>query len=282
MWIKRKLPAARTIWVRRHGALFLAGLLCLAAGFLRPSLAQDVAANDAPQVLSAEDVTVVELFTSQGCSSCPPADAFLKELADRPDIVALSFHVDYWNSPSWSDPYSQRAFSQRQKAYQEALDASVIYTPQIVVQGQMAAPGGRRSDILNAIEATNSNNGPSIALSGRPGGHIRVDLTKAETAHATGTVYAAVFRAKATTRILGGENRGRTLSNVHVVESLTVVGSYDGQARSLEIDSRQFGATAESGVAVFLQLGRTGSIVAASQMIPGSDKTTLTMRTSGD
>ena len=87
---------------------------------------------------------VVELFTSQGCSRCPPADAYLAELARRPDIVALSFHVDYWNYVGWRDPFSSTRWSKRQRDYGASLNRRFVYTPQIVVDGRDESIGSRR------------------------------------------------------------------------------------------------------------------------------------------
>src|SRR5256885_1258006 len=88
-----------------------------------------------------EPATVVELFTSQGCSSCPPADAVLTELAKRRDVVALSFHVDYWDNLGWKDPLASAAFTSRQRGYRAALGLCQIYTPQMVIGGTAEMPG---------------------------------------------------------------------------------------------------------------------------------------------
>src|SRR5215831_6029686 len=101
-------------------------------------LAVILAATGAPAAVRAEDatrLTVVELFTSQGCSSCPPADAYLGELAGRSDVIALAFHVDYWNYIGWMDPFSSKHMTQRQKDYQRTLNQRYVYTPEMVVNG---------------------------------------------------------------------------------------------------------------------------------------------------
>ena len=100
---------------------------------------------------AAERPIVVELFTSEGCSSCPPADALLAELASRPDVLALSFHVDYWDRLGWKDPFSSAAATDRQRNYANLLRTGTVYTPQIVVDGRWQAVGSDRDEVEQAI-----------------------------------------------------------------------------------------------------------------------------------
>src|ERR1700730_6696553 len=103
-------------------------------------------------VEAGERPIVVELFTSEGCSSCPPADALLAELAGRPDVRALSFHVDYWDRLGWKDPYSSRAATDRQNRYATLLALPTVYTPQIVVDGKWEAVGSDRAEVERVLE----------------------------------------------------------------------------------------------------------------------------------
>src|SRR6266436_3034015 len=101
---------------------------------------------------AGERPIVVELFTSEGCSSCPPADALLAERASRPDVLALSFHVDYWDRLGWKDPFSSREATERQNRYATLLDLATVYTPQIVVDGRWQAAGSDRADVERALD----------------------------------------------------------------------------------------------------------------------------------
>src|SRR5215471_7010263 len=100
---------------------------------------------------AAERPTLVELFTSEGCSSCPPADALLAELAARPEVLALSFHVDYWDRLGWQDPYSSADATRRQHGYADLLGLATVYTPQIVVDGRWQAVGSDRAEVEQAL-----------------------------------------------------------------------------------------------------------------------------------
>ena len=166
-------------------------------------------------------LTVVELFTSQGCSSCPPADAVLAEIdATHDDVIALSFHVDYWNYLGWKDPFSSEHFSARQREYTAALNART-YTPQVVVNGRAEVIGSRASSVRqtigrhgglrlkNELSFTASTRGRKVA--------VRYDL---EGADARYQVTALLVQPRATSAIKRGENRGQKLSYVNVVRAI--------------------------------------------------------------
>lgn len=176
-----------------------------------------------------EPPVVVELFTSQGCSSCPPADAFLTDLArQRPDVLPLAFHVTYWNYLGWKDPYAFDAATSRQRDYARQLNEDGIYTPQMVVDGTTGFVGSNRSQGLSAI-ARAVHKPVQVSLV-RDGEALRIAI-------GAGTGQAKVllvgFDPKHETAIGRGENNGRTLAESNIVRSLTPVAAWTGSAVSL-------------------------------------------------
>ena len=180
---------------------------------------------------AAEAPVVVELFTSQGCSSCPPADAFLTDLAHRrADVLALAFHVTYWDYLGWKDPYSLAAATVRQRAYARTLGDDGVYTPQMVVDGAVGFVGSSRSRGLDAI-AHAAPKPVSVRLV-RDGVDLLVKL-------GAGTGQARVllvgFDPTHETEVGRGENSGATLVETNIVRSLTPIGTWTGAA----VDVRQ-------------------------------------------
>jgi hypothetical protein len=180
----------------------------------------------------AEDrPVVVELFTSEGCSSCPPADALLAELARRPGVLALSFHVDYWNRLGWKDPFSSHDATERQRRYAQLLGSGTIYTPQIVIDGSREAVGSDRSAVERAISTARRNHGGlpvTLALDDRK---VRITVGGGPGA---GSVLLIGFDRRHVSAVARGENSGRTLSHVDVVRSIDEVGRLAGNPVELE------------------------------------------------
>lgn len=203
-----------------------------------------------------ENPIVVELFTSQGCSSCPPADSFLTDLAhERHDVLPLAFHVTYWDSLGWKDPYSLEAATARQREYAGHLGGDGVYTPEMVVDGTTGFVGSSRSLGLSAIAAAGRKTVPvSVA---RDGAAL---LIKVGTGAGRAKVLLVGFDPAHETHIGRGENGGRTLLESNIVRSLTQVGAWSGSA--LEI--REPPAAGES-FAVLLQAD-DGRIVGAGRI----------------
>jgi hypothetical protein len=172
--------------------------------------------------------TVVELFTSEGCSSCPPADALLAQLAGRPEVLALSFHVDYWDRLGWKDPFSSAAATARQRDYARLLGTSEVYTPQIVIDGHWQAVGSDRDAVEQAIAAASRTPAAvPVSVTLDPSG---AQIALAASANATGRVVLVGFDRQEVDRVGGGENDGRTLTHVDVVRGFAEIGRFDGSA----------------------------------------------------
>lgn len=213
------------------------------------------------------DVTVVELFTSQGCSSCPPAEAYLGELAARDDVIALEFHVDYWDYIGWKDRFAQSGFTERQKAYSRRLGSRYVYTPQMVIGGAAHVVGSDRVAVENEIVARrrardDGGAGPKVALSHGSDG---VQITVTGRADQPYDVVMAVFDRSHETRVTRGENAGMSLTNANVVRSLERIGVWEGGTLVMTVPLDQ--VMARGGCAVLLQTPEFGPIVAASSLI---------------
>ncbi len=147
----------------------------------------------APAFAAERAAVVVELFTSEGCSSCPPADAYLGELAKRSDVLALSFHVDYWNRLGWTDPFSSPEATARQKGYAQSLKQSYVYTPEMVVDGRAHEAGSRREKMETLIEAARGQAVFAVALARKPDGGIEATLPAAGGATTEASVWLVLF-----------------------------------------------------------------------------------------
>ncbi|MBL8710251.1 MAG: DUF1223 domain-containing protein [Rhodospirillaceae bacterium] len=219
-------------------------LLALATGF-----------GGAAPVLAA-DLTVVELFTSQGCSSCPPADANLGKLAGRADVLALSFGVTYWDYLGWQDTFGKEEFTARQHGYARALGNSSVYTPQMVINGRIDLVGQRMPEIEEAIAAQARPAAAAITLApamatisagAAPERAAEVWLVRYE----PGPIEIPVAR---------GENGGRELVITHAVRELTRLGNWEGAATAFPLPAGNPGLKR----AVLLQAPFNGEILAAA------------------
>ncbi len=199
-------------------------------------------------------LTVVELFTSQGCSSCPPANANLIKLRDRQGVLALSFGVTYWDYLGWKDVFAREEFTERQVAYEAPLGNRGPFTPQIVVNGSEDTVGNRLSDIENLIGRARTD-GPPVSLadgavhigsSSTPGRWADIWLVR----YQPGVIEVPVVR---------GENTGRTLPHANVVKSLTRLGHWTGKATTLALPAAQSGLR----TAILVQAADGGPILAA-------------------
>lgn len=170
---------------------------------------------------------LVELFTSEGCSSCPPAEAYLGELARRPDVLALTFHVDYWDDLGWRDRFGLPESVQRQRAYASALHLSSIYTPQVVVDGQDDFVGSDRVRIDRALARPRAGVAISVSVAS---GDVSIDLADQPGVAPSDIVLVAYQRA-AVSPIGRGENAGRTIQEFNIVRALRRLGRWQGQSQ---------------------------------------------------
>lgn len=210
----------------------------------------------------AEEPVVVELFTSQGCSSCAPADRLLAQLANRADVIALSLHVDYWDYLGWRDTFAKPKFTKRQYAYRDAWNKNVIYTPQIVVHGRRAVPATDVQAVDAAIKQAESAPAP-IDISIRPeNGMLKCRIAPGHNPE-PGTIWIAKYTLSATVDIKRGENAGRTMTYRNVVNSLMRMGKWSGSAvQEVEMPQPDPG----EGVAVWVQNGKAGPIQGAAKL----------------
>jgi hypothetical protein len=201
--------------------LMLGGpLMVLAGGRARPAGA-------------AASPVVLELFTSQGCSSCPPADALLGELGGRDNVIALAWHVDYWNSLGWRDPFARREWTDRQRAYAQTLREEV-YTPALVINGASMVVGSDRSAVARAMGRA----GPlqvTVALHQGDGGLEAEIGTMPERM----TLLLAVYDPERATDVSAGENGGRKLREYHVVREAVTQDAAPGRTMLPNVQSGQ-------------------------------------------
>ena len=208
---------------------------------------------------------VVELFTSQGCSSCPPADAYLRELSKRDDVLALSLPVDYWDYLGWKDTFASPAHTRRQKAYAEALGLRNVYTPQMVVGGMKDAVGSQKRAVETAIQACKESlAAQAVPLAFRKeNGMIRVETAAGKPAPAT--LWLITYQKEGTIRIKRGENKGRDLTYTNIVRDMTPLSSWNGSALRIELPAKSLAATGYDGCAVILQEEGQGAILGAAR-----------------
>jgi hypothetical protein len=207
---------------------------------------------------------VIELFTSEGCNSCPPAEAYVGELAGRGDVLALSFHVDYWDDLGWRDRYGLSQSVERQRAYARSLRLSGVYTPQVVIDGRADYVGSNRSAIDRALKS--SRDGVPVSLSVIDG-EARVRLApRGGSQPAKGQpadVVLVAYLRKAVSPIGRGENAGRTLEEFNIVRAVQPLGHWDGSTQEFHTKLASLPQDT-TDVAVLVQSPGQGGILAAA------------------
>ncbi|MBM3487633.1 MAG: DUF1223 domain-containing protein [Alphaproteobacteria bacterium] len=231
----------------------------IAAGFL--ALVQPAAAEPAAQTR-----VVVELFTSQGCSSCPPADSYLRELTKREDLLALSLHVDYWNYIGWRDPFSSKQMTERQHAYRKHFQLRYVYTPQMVVDGTTEFAGMHQGTAEAAIAAAmNRTRLPITVIAGKDGA-VTAKVPAGAHQGEPAVVWGVLYDEEKKTAVERGENAGRKIVNTNVVRIWRKIGVWQGTAAEYRVALAALGAAERDGFAVIVQKAEVGEILGAAAL----------------
>lgn len=214
--------------------------------------------------LAGSGKVVVELFTSQGCSSCPPADRLLGELAARDDVIALSFHVDYWNYLGWEDPFSSAASTNRQRAYRAAFGLRYVYTPQIVIGGAAQEVGSHRGEVLEAIERVRATPQVKVGISHPDKKTAIVTVGAGEMPSGPATIWLFAYDKSHSTDIARGENSGVELVNTHVVRETREIGEWTGKDVRISLPIAMMGIEDQDGCAIVVQSKNGGQVYGAA------------------
>ncbi len=205
---------------------------------------------------------VVELYTSQGCSSCPPADALLGKLAQKPGVLAMSLPITYWDMLGWKDTLANPANTARQKAYAKAMGHSGIYTPQIIVDGLTDVVGSRDTGVKAAIAARTADM-TTVPILLKPDGHqVHVSIGAGKPADAT--VWVFHILSSSTVAIGKGENEGHTMTYRNVVRDLKPAGKWKGEALALDLPRHDAADPPHDTLAVVVQQGGYGRVIGAA------------------
>lgn len=218
-------------------------------------------ATAAAQAQELRHPVVVELFTSQGCSSCPPADALLAELATKPDVIALSLHVDYWDYIGWKDTFGSPQYSKRQRAYAVAMGEDMVFTPQVVINGRHQIVGSDASELASSVRAASQTDAMVLHLK-KTGDSLRISAMGGVSLPKGAIVQLVRYQPEASVAISRGENAGRNITYANVVKSWKKIGEWDGVA-DLDLSADITGSDA---IAVILQEPGPGAVLAAAQL----------------
>lgn len=243
----------------RPASALLATVLLASCGSqpVAPAAQAAQAAPKAAHVASAANPTVVEIFQSQGCSSCPPANANVNAIADRPDVLALSFAVTYWDQLGWKDRFAKPSYTARQWDYAHGGGRGNVYTPQIIVNGRAAIVGSNRAELDRLVASSGRpEGGPQITTQGN---RVTVDASSK-----AATVWLVRYDpGNRAVPIAAGENSGRTLPHRHIVTQLVKIGESANVSRSYTLP-----APLENGLqsAILVQGANGGPILAAKRV----------------
>lgn len=238
--------------------MIAASILGCAGAALAPRLAQAQSA--------AQRLVTVELFTSQGCSSCPPADALLRKLSERDDVLALSWPVDYWDYLGWRDTMAKPAFTARQRGYAKKIDPHQPYTPQMVMDGELDVVGNDAVKVAAALDARLKRRSGRVAIAATLSqSALTLDVGAGPAQDAT--VWLVRYRPRVEVDVRGGENEGRDLIYANVVESCSPLGMWTGAAARYELARADLGPRdPDHMLAAVLQVADCGPVLGAARL----------------
>lgn len=212
---------------------------------------------------------LLELFTSQGCSDCPAADKLVTELAHRPDVIALSLPITYWDILGWKDTFATDANTRRQKSYARIMNRSGVYTPQMIIDGQLDVVGNQRNRVMQAVTLRMGASGHEAAvpvLLRRTGNRIEIAIAKSKHAPKNGaTIWVMRTLDQGSVNIGDGENRNRLLTYTNVVRDLQRAGEWKGQAMKIDLPVT-LAKLQYDGIVVVLQTQDFGPVLGAAAL----------------
>ncbi|MFM9853213.1 MAG: DUF1223 domain-containing protein [Sphingomonadaceae bacterium] len=230
--------------------------------FALPAIALLSAAVYAQPASVGATPVAIELFTSQGCSSCPPADELVEQLAKEPNIIVFTRPVTYWDRLGWKDTLAREENTELQRAYAARGGVgSGVYTPQAMVQGQTAAVGSDRAAVRRLIAAQKANPGPAISATITADGGRSVSIN--QNVRANAAVSLVALKGNVVVRIGSGENGGRTVRYTNIVVAETPVGRWSGGAATIPVSGGLMKRAGADRYALILREGSAGRIIAA-------------------
>lgn len=222
--------------------------------FVAACFAVSVLPSGAEELRTAP-IAVVELFTSQGCSSCPPADALLSKIGARPDVIALAYHVDYWDYIGWTDTFGNPAFSDYQRAYAAARGEKRIYTPQMMINGQTDVVGSRAADVERTIAGASL---PLVVKIARQNDMLTIDIA-ADARFGPAGLWLVTYKQSAQVAISKGENENRQIDYTHVVTQRQILGMWEPDTGArLKLPLIDLLGPNSDGAAIIVQQDRRG------------------------